>query len=202
MKVIRDIARDWSVSAGGKVYTFNLRYDAYFHDGDWVTSEDVVYSWERATRSQTGSPTAHVYLGGIVGVREKLAGQADEISGVEALDMFKLRVTLTSPRRTFLQKLTHPVASVVDRSNVEAGDLAERPNGTGPFNFVAWGRGQGLVLGRSRSYHLERPKLRGVVYRFDEDDPLSLYPSEQSDVVSVPLEQIDRARDPRDELYA
>lgn len=202
MNVIPDIARDWSVSADGKVYTFNLRYEAYFHNGDWVTTEDVVYSWERATDPATGSPTALVYLGDIVGVREKLAGHSDEISGIEALDLFTLRVTLTSPRRTFLQKLTHPVASVVDRNNVEAGDLAERPNGTGPFRFVAWGRGQGLVLGRSRSYHLERPRLRAVVYRFDVDDPLSLYPSEQIDVVSVPLEQIDRARDPRDDLFA
>ena len=202
MNVIPDIAQDWSVSEDGTVYTFNLRYTAYFHNGDWVTTEDVVYSWERATDPETGSPTARVYLGDIAGVREKLAGETDEISGVEALDMFTLRVTLTKPRRTFLQKLTHPVASVVDRSNAEAGDLAERPNGTGPFNFVAWGKGQGLVLGRSRGYHLERPQLRGVVYRFDVDDPLSVYPSEQIDVVSVPLAHIDRARDPRDDLYA
>ena len=202
MNVVPDIAQDWSVSANGKVYTFDLRYDAYFHNGDWVTTEDVVYSWERATDPETGSSTARVYLGDIVGVQEKLAGEADEISGVEALDRFTIRVTLTSPRRTFLQKLTHPVASVVDRSNAEAGDLAERPNGTGPFTFVAWSRGQGLVLGRSRSYHLERPKLRGVVYRFNEDDPLSVYPSQQIDVVSVPIEQIVRARDPRDALYS
>ena len=202
MNVIPDVAQDWSVSSDGKIYTFNLRYDAYFHNGDWVTTEDVVYSWERATDSETGSATAQVYLGDIVGVREKLAGEADEISGVEALDLFTLRVTLTSPRRTFLQRLTHPVASVVDQSNVEAGDLAARPNGTGPFKFVAWGRGQGLVLGRSRSYHLEQPQLRGVVYRFNEDDPLSVYPSERIDVVAVPLEHIDRARDPRDDLYS
>ena len=201
MNVIPDIAQDWSVSEDGKVYTFNLRYTAYFHNGDWVTTEDVVYSWERATDPETGSPTARAYLGDIVGVREKLAGETDEISGVEALDMFTLRVTLTRPRLTFLQKLTHPVASVVDQSNAEAGDLAERPNGTGPFNFVAWGKGRGLVLGRSRNYHLERPKLRGVVYRFDVDDPLSLYPSEQIDVVPVPLAHVDRARDPRDDLY-
>lgn len=202
MNVIPDIARDWRVSEDGKVYTFDLRYNAYFHNGDWVTTEDIVYSWERATDPETGSPTARAYLGDIVGVQEKLAGEADEISGVEALDLFTLRVTLTSPRRTFLQRLTHPVASVVDQSNVEAGDLAVQPNGTGPYKLVAWGRGQGLVLGRSRSYHLERPKLRGVVYRFNEDDPLSVYPSEQIDVVSVPLGQIERARNPRDDLYA
>ena len=157
MNVIPDIARDWSVSADGRVYTFNLRYNAYFHNGDWVTTEDIVYSWERATDPETGSPTARAYLGDIVGVREKLAGDADEISGVEALDPFTLRLTLTNQRPTFLHKLTHPVASVVDRNNVQAGDLAERPLGTGPYEFIAWGKGQGIVLGRNRRYHLERP---------------------------------------------
>ena len=201
MNVVPDIARDWRVSGDGTVYTFDLRYNAYFHNGDWATTEDVVYSWERATDRDTGSSTSRVYLGDIVGVREKLAGEVDEISGVEALDLFTLRVTLTNPRPTFLQKLTHPVASVVDRSNVEAGDLAERPIGTGPYEFIAWGKGKGIVLGRNRRYHLERPKPFGVVHRFDEDDPLDLYVREQIDAVSVPLAHIERARDTRDDLY-
>ena len=201
MNVIPDIARDWSVSADGKVYTFNLRYNAYFHNGDWVTTEDIVYSWERATDPETGSPTARAYLGDIVGVREKLAGDADEVSGVEALDPFTLRLTLTNPRPTFLHRLTHPVASVVDRNNVEAGDLAERPLGTGPYEFIAWGKGQGIVLGRNRRYHLERPMPSGVVHRFDVDGPLDLYKRQRIDVVSVPLALIDRARDPRNDLY-
>ena len=68
MNVIPDIAQDWSVSADGKVYTFDLRYDAYFHNGDWVTTEDVIYSWERATDPETGSSTARVYLGDIASV--------------------------------------------------------------------------------------------------------------------------------------
>ena len=201
LNVIPDIARDWRVSQDGRVYTFNLRYNAYFHNGDWVTTEDIVYSWERATDPETGSPTARAYLGDIAGVREKLAGEVDKISGVEALDLFTLRVTLSSPRPTFLHKLAHPAASVVDQSNVEAGDLAQRPMGTGPYKFVAWGSEQGLVLGRNRFYHLKPSKPLGVVYRFDEDDPLSLYSSEQIDVVSVSLAHVERARDPHGSLF-
>ena len=201
MNVVPDIARDWQVSEDGRIYTFDLRYTVYFHNGDWVTTEDVKYSWERATDPETGSPTASVYLGDIVGVREKLAGEAGEIAGVEALDLFTLRVTLATPRPTFLQKLTHPVASVVDRSNVEAGDLVDRPIGTGPYQFVAWVEGQGIILTRNHRHHLERPKLQGVIYRFNEDDPLHLYQRERIDLVTVPLTHIERARDPRDDLY-
>ena len=201
LNVVPDIARDWDVSPDGKVYTFHLRYNAYFHNGDWVTTEDIVYSWERATDPDTGSPTARAYLGDIVGVHEKLAGEVDEISGIEALDMFTLRVTLKSPRPTFLQKLTHPVASVVDRSNVEEGLLAERPRGTGPYQFHSWGRGEGLVLARSHRYHLEHPRMLAVVYRFNVDDPLELYSGKRLDAVSVPIAHIERARDPGGDLY-
>ena len=201
LKVIPDIARDWSVSEDGKVYTFNLRYNAYFHNGDWVTTEDIVYSWERATDPDTDSPTARAYLGDIAGVREKLAGEADEISGIEAIDMFTLRVTLTSARPTFLQKLTHPVASVVDRANVEDGDLAERPRGTGPYKLINWTRGGGLVLERSHRYHLGHPSMLAVVYRFAADDPLGLYSSKQVDAVPVPNGHFERALDTSGDLY-
>lgn len=201
MNVVPDIAEDWHVSGDGRIYTFKIRFNAFSHDGDWVTAPDVKYSWERAAAPETGSPTARVYLGDIAGVHEKLAGEADEISGVEALDLFTLRVTLASPRQSFLQKLTHPVASVVNRQNAEAGDLAQRPVGTGPYKFVAWGREQGLILERNRIYHLERSKLLGVVYRFDRDDPLSLYSSKQIDALAVPMTHIEQTRDPRNPLY-
>jgi len=200
LNVVPDIAESWLITDGATVYTFKIRFDAFFHSGDWVTAPDVKYSWERATNPATESPTASTYLGDIVGVREKLAGEAEEISGVEVLDLFTLRVTITSPRQSFLQKLTHPAASVVDKNNVEVGHLADQPNGTGPFKFVTWGRGQGLILGRNRFYHGERSKMLGVVYRFDEGDPFALYKSEQIDVMPVPLTHVDQSRDPRSDL--
>lgn len=200
LNVVPDIAESWLITDGATVYTFKIRFDAFFHSGDWVTAPDVKYSWERATEPATGSPTASTYLGDIVGVREKLAGKADDISGVEVLDLFTLRVTITSPRQSFLQKLTHPVSSVVDRNNVEAGDLADQPNGTGPYKLVTWGRGQGLILGRNRFYHRERSKMLGVVYRFGDDDPFPLYKSKQIDVMPVPLTHVDQSRDPRSSL--
>ena len=200
MNVVPDIAESWRVSESGTVYTFTIRLNAFAHSGDWITAKDIEYSWERATDVSTGSPTAGAYLGDIVGVREKLDGVAEEISGVEVIGLHTLRVILRSPRPTFLHKLTHPVASVVDRANVEAGEIGERPVGTGPFEFVRWDDGQGIVLERNRIYHLPKPTLRGVVYRFDAGDPFSLYAAKQIDVMPVPMTHVDRARDPRSKM--
>lgn len=199
LNVAPDIAESWLITDGATVYTFRIRNNAFFHSGDWVTAPDVKYSWERATDPAIGSPTAITYLGDIAGVPAKLAGQVEEISGVQVIDLFTLRVTIESPRQSFLQKLTHPVASVVNRNNVEVGDLAEQPNGTGPYKFVAWAKGQGLILRRNRFYHRQRSTMLGVVYRFGQN-LLALYSKEQIDVIPVPLTQIDRSRDPRSSL--
>ena len=69
-----DLAETWDVSGDGTVYTFHLRDNARFHDGRFVTAQDVVYSWERAASSQLASDTVLTYLGDIVGVREMAAG--------------------------------------------------------------------------------------------------------------------------------
>ncbi|MBP6208266.1 MAG: hypothetical protein KA473_02440, partial [Anaerolineales bacterium] len=72
-----DLASTWEVNEDGTVYTFHLRENAKFHNGRQVTAGDVVYSWERAASPELASDTALTYLGDIVGVREKNAGQED-----------------------------------------------------------------------------------------------------------------------------
>ncbi|GAI18450.1 unnamed protein product, partial [marine sediment metagenome] len=128
-----DIAQSWQVSDDGKTYTFYLREDVRFHDGRGVKAEDFKYSWERACDPETGSYTAATYLGDIVGVREVLAGESKEISGVRVIDDYTLQVTIDAPKSYFLSKLTYPTAFVVDRANADiGGEWWRTPNGTGP----------------------------------------------------------------------
>ena len=94
LQVQPDLAAGWQVGEDGLVYTFYLRENVTFHDGRPVTTEDVIISWERATDPDTGSETALTYLGDIAGVAEKLAGQADHISGLRAIDDRTLQVRL------------------------------------------------------------------------------------------------------------
>ena len=137
LNVIGDIAEDWEVSADGMTYIFHLRQDVKFHNGRVVNASDFKYSIERAADPATGSPVAEAYLGDIVGVKEKLAGEADEVSGVSVIDDSTLEITIDAPKAYFLAKLVHPTAFVVDSDNVEPGDdWWRRPNGTGPFSLA------------------------------------------------------------------
>ena len=90
LNLIPDLASDWQVSPDGTTYQFTLRSTAKFHDGRAVTSQDVIYSFERAADPKTQSSSVMTYLGDIVGVKEMHSGQADHISGLKAVDEHRL----------------------------------------------------------------------------------------------------------------
>ena len=201
LEVVPDIAEDWDVTGGGTVYTFHLRPDVVFHDGRPVTAYDFKYSWERAADPATESPTAKTYLGDIVGVKEKLDGEATEIAGLRAPDELTLEVTIDSPKAYFIQKLVYPTAYVVDRNNVEAGDnWTDQPNGTGPFKLKVWQKDDLLVMERNDRYYRGVPKLKHVVYRLFAGRPMTMYELGEIDLVGVSTSNIERAEDPGNPL--
>ena len=110
-----------TVSTDNLTYTFKLRQDVKFQDGRAVTAADFKYSWERVANPATNSPSAATYLGDIAGVKDELAGQTNQISGVKVLDDYTLQVTIAAPESSFLYKLTFPTAFVVDKNNVNSG---------------------------------------------------------------------------------
>jgi oligopeptide transport system substrate-binding protein len=201
MNAVPDIAESWESSTDGKTYTFHLRQGVKFHSGREIEAADFKYSWERACDPDTGSGTAATYLGDIVGVKDMVAGIAEEISGVEVLGDYTLQVTIDAPRAYFLSKLAYPTALVVDRTNVESGQNWWRePEGTGPFVLKEWQMGQWLILERNEDYYGGPPKLQQVYYLL-AGSPMPMYELGQIDVVSVYGSYIYRVRDESGPFY-
>lgn len=201
MEVVPDLAERWEVSRDGTVYTFYLRKNAYFHNGKPVTAEDVEYSLERACDPATGSHTAGIYLDDIKGVKEKLAGKATEIKGVEVLDQYTLRISIDAPKAYFLAKLTYPVAFVVDRENVESGpDWTSRPNGTGPFKLKSYDPKRGITLETFADFYGQKPLIEQVEFIFPEGSPFVMYQTGELDVTSVGVENIEQVLDPKNPI--
>jgi len=202
LNIVPDIAESWEKSPDGKTYTFYLRQGVKFHSGREVKAADFKYSWERACDPDTGSGTAATYLGDIVGAKDMLAGETGEISGVEVIGDYTLRVTIDAPKAYFLSKLAYPTAFVVDRDNVESGDDWWRePNGTGPFKLREWKAGQWLILERSQVYYGEPVKLEQVVFYLLAGVPMALYEKGEIDVTPVSTSYIDRVRDETGPFY-
>lgn len=110
----------WEVSEDGTVYTFTIRDGAQFHDGTPVTAQDFIFSWERALNRNLPpiGGSAASYLDDIVGAKEYNAGEADSVTGLEAVDDSTLVVTIDEAKSYFISKLSHPSAYVVLESNV------------------------------------------------------------------------------------
>ncbi len=202
LEPVPDIAQRWQVSNDGKTYTFYLRNDVSFHDGRQVKAGDFKYSWERACAPETRSLTAATYLGDIVGVKEVLAGESKEISGVRFIDDFTLEVTTDAPKSYFLSKLTYPTAFVVDRANVESGgEWWRHPNGTGPFKLRQWDENSLLLLERNEHYHGEVAKVDLIAFHLWGGVPMNLYETGEIDVAGVSSYYIDRVQDRAGPFY-
>ncbi len=202
LQVQPDIATSWTVTNGGRTYTFHLREDARFQDGRPITAQDFKYSLERALDPATGSPVAATYLGDIVGASARLQGKASSVSGIVVVDPHTLQITIDAPKSYFLSKLTYPTAFVVDRKNVESGPTwFQHPNGSGPFEVKSWQPNQQLVLVRNPNYYGTTPTLGEVDYYFGPNVPVTLYEQGQLDVAPVGLGDIPRLTDPQNPLH-
>ncbi len=203
LNIVPDLAESWDISNNGLVYTFHLRPDAKFHDGTPVTAHDVQWSLERATNPLTESPVVDQYLGDIVGVDEKLAGDATTIAGVRLIDEHTIEITIDGSKSYFLAKLTYPTAFVLDQENVEANPRSwfREPNGTGPFRLTEYRVGETLKLGRNEHYHLGPPKLEEVEFILSGGTSMLMYENDEIHVAGVGLADLDRLNDPNNELY-
>ena len=199
LNIVPDLAT-WDVT-DGTVYTFHIRENARFHDGRPVTALDFKWSMERAADPSTASPVVDQYLGDIVGVKEKLNGDATEISGVRVLDQRTLEITIDAAKSYFLAKLTYPTAFVLDQENVESSRRWFRePNGTGPFRLAEYVPGESLILARNELYHLGPPLLEKVRFILSGGTSMLMYENDEIHITGVGLADLDRVLDPASPL--
>ena len=109
-RIIPGVAESWTISVDGKTYTytFTLRSDAKWSNGDPVTADDFVFSWRNILNPDSAARYA-TNLFVIKNAPEVNDGsQPLEALGVRAVDPTTLEVTLTSPTPYFIQLLAHP----------------------------------------------------------------------------------------------
>ena len=165
LNVIPSIAQSWTASPDGLRWTFALRRGVTFHHGREVTAEDFVYSFTRILAPDTQSPNTWL-LERVQGAKAFLAGKADRVAGLQALDDYTLQITLAEPYAPFLTMLGIAQAKVVPREEVMRSGkrFGRQPIGTGPFRFVRWQDGEKIVLHTNENYFEGRPFLDALHY--------------------------------------
>ncbi len=198
---VLDLAESCSISDDGLVYTFVLRENAKFHDGNPVTAHDVKWSIERASNPDTLSTTAQNYLGDIVGVQERLDGTASNVSGVQVIDDRTVEFRIDAPKSYFLAKLSYPTAYVLDQNQVtDDGSWLDQPNGTGPFKLDTYDIGELIILERNDLYHLGPPHIDTVQMILSGGSAMIMYENDEIHLTGVGLDDLPRLLDPADPL--
>lgn len=156
--VLPAAASTWEVSASGMTYTFHLRKDAYWSNGDQVTAEDFLQSFRRVLTPETGAPKVALFYM-VKNARAFGTGQIKDFSavGFTAPDPFTLVVTLEHPMPQFLLYAASgpwiPVnlrtVTKFGRSWTRAGNFVSN----GPFTLAEWRPNQRIVVKRNPKYH-------------------------------------------------
>ena len=158
-KFVGVLATSWTSSADGLVYTFKLRENVKFSNGDEFDANAVKYSMDRVLKMN--QPPSWIL------------SQSLTLDSVKVLDKHTVEFDLTQPYSAFLATMATMTASVVNPNAVEAhgGIVADSTSawmdsnaaGTGPFVLQEWIKGDHLTLARNPLYWGTPPKLEEVI---------------------------------------
>jgi len=204
---IPGVAETWEASEGNTVWTFKLRSDAKWSNGDPVTAQDFVYAWQRAADPATASPYAwYMEITQIKNAAEIIAGDvAPTEMGVEAVDDLTLKVTLNQPLPYFPSMTTHATLFPSHKATIEAhGDDWTKPGnlvGNGAYILTERTLGEGFTMVKNDMYwdagNTIITEINGVIVN-DEDQALTRYEAGEYDLLEpLPAGQFPRLQDER-----
>jgi peptide/nickel transport system substrate-binding protein len=151
-----ELAESYEVRDDGVQYTFKLRPNVTFHNGDELTADDVKFSFDRLRAKDSGY---------------SYGSQVETIESVEVVDPRTVRFKLSRRTGPFLVYMAFPGSSIVPKKLVESGhDLNAKPVGSGPFKFVSYEPRSAIKFERNPHYFQEgKPYFDAMEYRIIPD---------------------------------
>ena len=156
-RVIPALAASWERSDDGCVYTFHLRDDVLWHDGEPFTADDVKFTIEAIRAPENDSENAPDF---------------EDVLSVEAPDAQTAVFRLETPNAAFLDELTIPIlpAHLLAGEDMQTSDFFRAPVGTGPYRLAHWEDGQAITLVRNEQYFRGAPQIGRIVFKMVPDD--------------------------------
>ena len=145
------LAESYEISEDGTEYTFYLRDDVVFHNGEPFNADSVVLTWERAANADY-----------------EYSYYFTNADSVEKIDDYTVKVTTPEPDSTFLRLMADYWAMIPPKYYEEVGEdgFVEHPIGTGPFMFVEWVKGDHITMEANPNYWREGlPKVQNLIFR-------------------------------------
>ena len=206
-QAVNAIAESYDISEDGLTYTFHLRADANWSNGEPVTANDFVFAWQRAVDPEIASEYSYMLsdIGQIVNAQEIIDGTKDKSElGVTAVDDKTLEVKLNVPVSYFLSLMYFPTFYPVNQAFYESvGDtFATSPETTlsnGAFVLDDYQPAATAIhLTKNADYYnADSVKLAGLNYQVIQDSQQALmsYQNGDLDTTLVNGEQVDQVKD-------
>lgn len=201
--LVPGVATDHELSDDKTVYTFHLRDNAKWSNGDPVTAQDFVYAWKRLADPKTASEYAwYMELMQVKNAAKIIAGEApvDDL-GVKAVDDHTFEVTIEAPLPYFPKMLTHSSVFPVNQKVIEAnGDKWTEPAnlvGNGAYVLKEHILGEKVVMERNPNYWDDANTILTKVTALtinDENAALTRYLAGELDRTQVPAGQYPRLK--------
>jgi ABC-type transport system substrate-binding protein len=173
LKIENALAESWSTSKDGKILTFKLKSNIYFHSGEAITAKDAEVSLRRASSKES---TVRKYY--------------DSIKKITAVDNKTLEIELNFPFPPFISVLAGATAKVLPHSKISEPKFFENPIGSGAFRFTSINKSKKEVsLAAFEQYYAGKAKISHMILKeTTEDEALNLANrSEMHDLANWPL---------------
>ncbi len=198
LRVINGLAESYEMDDSGKTYTIHLMKGVYFHDdpcfsngtGREVTAEDIKYCFTRLCTQSMGnqlfsSSFKDVLAGANQYYNASSGGKVPdfEVSGIQVIDQYTVRLNLVEPNSTFLVTLAMPECFIYPHEAEEMYgiDMRIKTVGTGPFYLASVDEDISLILKKNEKYHGKDafgnslPFLDAIIIQFIKDKKTELF---------------------------
>ena len=203
-KIVPGVAESWEKSEDGKTWTFKLRKDSKWSNGDNVTAKDFEYSWKRTLDPATASTYGFIMYD-IVGAKDYNLGTVDNADGVgiKAIDDYTLQVELVRPVHyfdslMFFKTFLPQNQKVVEQFGQEYGTDKDKMVYNGPFTLTEWKLEDIYTMSKNPNYwdasSIKIDKVNTKIVK-DTNAALNLYETGEIDIVGLSSESVDKYKE-------
>ena len=156
-RVVPALAESWSFDEDSCMYTFNLRKNVRWHDGEIFTADDVRFTIEAIMNPDNGSENAADY---------------EDIEEIIVADDYTVSFKLSAPNVAFPEYMTMSILPEhkLRGEDMQESDFFRSPIGTGPYKLESWDEGQAITLIRNDEYFKGAANIEKIVFKIVNDD--------------------------------
>ena len=174
-----DLIKNYAISDNGKIYNFTIKEDVKWHDGEKLTVDDIVFTFQAILNPEFRSPWLAVFQG----------------IEVEKIDDYNFKIVLDKPYSGFTELLSFGILPqhLWQNINPATANLAElnlKPIGSGPYKFKSLIKNK---LGEIKSYNLQANQLYYNQVPYIKDVVFKFYPNFNALIAALNNDEIEGA---------